>query len=138
MGAAALVLALRTLAVLVRSDRDVLRAVVGGDVRPAQRERRGRHGHQSRCQLLRGRSELRGAHEADEDGAAEHRCEYAGPLERQPRLGERAAVSIGITRDGKNPYATVPNACRNQWLSVKPATQTGAGLAPGSTLSTQA
>ena len=37
----------------------------------------------------------------------------------------------GIARDGKKPYATVPNASRNQWLSVKPATQIGAGLAPG-------
>ena len=45
----------------------------------------------------------------------------------------RAASSASITRNGKKPYATVPKASRNQWLSVNPATQIGAGLASGST-----
>ena len=49
----------------------------------------------------------------------------------------RAASSGSIARSGKNPYATVPNFWRTQWLSVKPATQIGAALAPGSADSTQ-
>ena len=48
-------------------------------------------------------------------------------------VDQRAASSASITRNGKKPYATVPKASRNQWLSVNPATQIGAGLASGST-----
>ena len=49
----------------------------------------------------------------------------------------RAASSGSIARIGKNPYATVPNFWRTQWLSVKPATHTGTAFAPGSDASTQ-
>ena len=38
---------------------------------------------------------------------------------------------------GKKPYATVPNASRSQWLSVKPARQTGATFAAGSSAATK-
>src|SRR5205085_8244435 len=48
----------------------------------------------------------------------------------------RAAVSGSIARAGKNPYATVPNASRIQCESVKPATQTGAATAAGSSAAT--
>ena len=40
------------------------------------------------------------------------------------------------SRMGKNPYATAPNDCRSQWLSVNPATQIGTAFAPGSVRST--
>ena len=39
---------------------------------------------------------------------------------------------------GKNPYATVPNASRSQWLSVNPAQQIGTARAPGSISATNA
>ena len=48
-----------------------------------------------------------------------------------------AATSGGSSPvDGKKPYATVPNASRSQWLSVKPAQASGATAAPGSTSAT--
>jgi hypothetical protein len=37
---------------------------------------------------------------------------------------------------GKKPYATVPNASRSQWLSVKPTHASGAAIAPGSVSAT--
>jgi hypothetical protein len=43
------------------------------------------------------------------------------------------AISSGGIRIGKKPYATVPNASRSQWLSVKPAVIIGATRAAGST-----
>ena len=48
-----------------------------------------------------------------------------------------AATSGGSSPvEGKKPYATVPNASRSQWLSVKPAHTSGAAFAPGSTSAT--
>ena len=40
-------------------------------------------------------------------------------------------------RIGKNPYATVPNASRSQWLSVNPATEMGSTAASGSISATK-
>src|SRR5256885_14055551 len=47
-----------------------------------------------------------------------------------------AARSADIARSGKKPYATVPNAARSQWLSVKPEQIIGTGAAPGSVSAT--
>ena len=48
------------------------------------------------------------------------------------------ASSASIARIGKKPYATVPNASRIQWLSVKPDRHIGARPASGSFLRTHA
>ncbi len=47
-----------------------------------------------------------------------------------------AETSAGIVRMGKKPYATVPNASRSQWLSVKPGHASGTARAPGSVSAT--
>ena len=50
-------------------------------------------------------------------------------VDRDPLVGrvDQPRGQLGaIARIGKKPYATVPNASRSQWLSVKPATQIGA------------
>ena len=92
MGAAALVLALSPLAVLVRADRDVLGAVVGGDFGAAQRKRSRRDGEEAAHELLRGGTEpRRRAHELDDDRASEHRREHAWTLERQARFRQSTA-----------------------------------------------
>jgi hypothetical protein len=54
--AAPLVLAGRALAVLVRADRDVLGAVIGRELAPAQREHRGRDRSHGRQELPRDRA----------------------------------------------------------------------------------
>ena len=87
---AALVLLLRSLAVLVRPDGDVLGAVVRRDVTAAQRERRRRNRQEAARELLCRRAELRVAHEPDDNRGAEHRREHDRTLERQPSLRQCA------------------------------------------------
>src|SRR3954449_2337506 len=48
-----------------------------------------------------------------------------------------AATSYGVWRIGQNPYATVPNASRTKWESVKPVQTVGSRIAPGSFSATQ-
>ncbi len=86
MAAAALVLARRLLAVLVRTDRDVLGAVVGGELGAAQREHRGRERDEPGHQLLRdGTQPARLADPAHGGRGADHRAEDAAALDRQLR-----------------------------------------------------
>ena len=85
MPAAALVLLGRALPVLVATDRDVLRAVVRGELARAQRHHCGRDGDERRQQLPRDRPQLRLAQHADEYRRAEHRAERARVLHRQLR-----------------------------------------------------
>ena len=74
MAAAALVLLLRAVAVLVAADRDVLGAVVRGELAAAQRERGGRERQEAREQLLRsGPQAPRLANAAHGDRRADHR-----------------------------------------------------------------
>ena len=53
---------------------------------------------------------------------------------RRPSGSARAAISRGIARSGKKPYATVPKASAASGVSVNPATPIGASRAPGSSL----
>ena len=89
--AAALVLLRALLAVLVRPDRDVLGAVVGRELAAAQREQR-------RCERERAGEELPGGLASRSSGGRPGRRRRSRPsrrarrpLEREPRLGQRAA-----------------------------------------------
>ena len=67
--------------------------------------------------------------------AVDAKCEFLAPSGCFKIRGATHLLEH-LARDGKKPYATAPKASRNQWLSVKPATQIGTGLAPGSACST--
>src|SRR6266851_985980 len=83
MPAAALVLLLRAGAVLVVADRDVLGAVVGGELRAAHCERSRRDREQPGDELLRGRAQTaRLADALYRNRGADHRHEHARPLHR--------------------------------------------------------
>ncbi len=70
--------------------------------------------------------------------ASRHRARDRRPAPaRRPSGSARPSRSPGIVRAGKNPYATVPNASRSQWLSVKPEQQIGTARAPGSLSATK-
>ena len=86
MAAAALVLARRLLAVLVRANRDVLGAVIGGELGAAQCQHRGRERKKTGQQLLRYRAQpARLADPAHGGRGADHRAEDAAALDRQLR-----------------------------------------------------
>ena len=83
MPSAALMLLRGALAMLVGADRDVLGAVVGGELAGAQREHRRRDGHDRREELPHEWAQLRLAQPANEQGRAEHRHDGARILHRQ-------------------------------------------------------
>ena len=90
--AAALVLLRALLAVLVRPDRDVLGAVVGGELAAAERHHRGRERERSREELACGAAESRrAAHGLDGERAHDRGCDHGRALERQPRLRQLPA-----------------------------------------------
>src|SRR5215213_3257535 len=86
MRTATLVLTRAWLVVLVGADRDVLGAVVGGEIVAAQREQRGREGEQPGRELFRDGREAGAADDAHADGARQHRAHDPWLLERQLRL----------------------------------------------------
>ena len=97
--AAALVLLRALLAVLVRPDRDVLGAVVGGELAAAEREHGRRERERAREELARDVAEpVRAADDLDGHRARERRREHVGPLEGQPRLGQ-LAPQLGEDRE---------------------------------------
>ena len=87
MRAAALVLLRCALAVLVRPDRDVLGAVVGGEVALAEREQRRCQRECSGGELLHGRGKTSLADGTSGDPRSGERGEHPGPLEGKARLG---------------------------------------------------
>ena len=89
--AATLVLLRAFLAVLVCPDGDVLRAVVLGQVRPAQGNGRGPdREHSSDC-LLSGDREPAPPNHANGCGTPDHRCRNRGPLEGELGGGQAAS-----------------------------------------------
>ena len=91
MRAAALVLLVARLAVLVGADRDVLGAVVGGELGATQRDRSGSERRDRGDDLSRGRGQaLRAAGDLGDRRAGDHRRQHAGPLERELHAGEPA------------------------------------------------
>ena len=89
MAAAALVLLRRARAVLVRADRDVLGAVVRGELRAPHREHRRCKGKQPRHELLRSGPQARLANGAHGDRRGRHRDEHAPALHRHLRPRQR-------------------------------------------------
>ena len=87
MGAAALVLFRARLAMLVAPDRNMLGAVVRGDVRTADGKRRGRERERAGEELLRQRPQPGCLDEPGRDRPAEHGREHARALKGQPSLG---------------------------------------------------
>jgi hypothetical protein len=80
------------LVVLVRPDRDVLGAVIGGQRRPAQRDRRRRERREPGDQLFCcGPEPARAAHDVGKGRTADHRRKDDGTLEGQARLGNPPA-----------------------------------------------
>ena len=102
--AAALVLPRARLAVLVAADRDVLGAVVLGEVGAAQRDHRRAEREDGGDRLLRQRREPRPrGRPAIADHAPGHRAEHAGPLERELRLGQAPPHLAGGARRSRPP-----------------------------------
>src|SRR3954468_14988556 len=99
MSAAALVLARRTLPVLVAADRDVLRAVVRGELAATQRKHRRRDRGDSGQQLPCDRPYPGFTEDADEGRGPEHRGE------RGPRGGGEGGGGFGaaVPRRGVSP-----------------------------------
>ena len=91
MAAAAVVLLRRRLACLVGADRDVLGAVIRGEVAAPERD----HGRRQRGKcgdgFLREKTELRATGDARRRGAGDDRHRDPRPLERETCLGEGAA-----------------------------------------------
>src|SRR5258706_4915443 len=83
MATTPLVLLGRPFAMLVSADRDVLGAVIGGELSPAQRERRGRERQEACEQLLcRGADATRVANPAHDERRGEHRPDDTAGLHR--------------------------------------------------------
>src|SRR5579884_1045165 len=97
--AAALVLLRPRLAVLVAADRDVLGAVVGGDVAGAQGEERRCERERRAGSLARGRPETRASHPVRGERTAEHRGGDSGSLERKLG-GQQRPLDRGQEREG--------------------------------------
>ena len=97
--AAALVLLRALLAVLVRPDRDVLGAVVGGELAAAQREQRRRERERAGDELARGRARGRSERRTTwtVTALASVAASTRGPLERQARL-RQAPAQLGEER----------------------------------------
>jgi hypothetical protein len=85
------VLLRRALAVLVRSDRDVLGAVVRSELAPAKREQRGGERERPGGELLHGGRETGLADRTSCDAGRDERSEHPGPLEGEAGLGKAAA-----------------------------------------------
>ena len=141
--AAALVLLRARRAVLVRADRDVLGAVIRGELAAAQRERRGREREGAREQFARERSQPRPLDGLEHDSAADHRGEHAAAApsgaappgsaaldlrQQRERLGEprRPAQQRVPDRGGAEPLA--PR--HDLQLAVVGPHRAGPGLGP--------
>ena len=89
MTAAPFVFLRRARAVLVRADRDVLRAVIRRELRAAHRNHRRRERQHAREQLLRRGTQLsRLANALHDNRDAGHRSEHARALHRHQRTGK--------------------------------------------------